>query len=60
MRTLEILSINNPVAQLYNTNKVRYAEVQIEVDDYDLISDTEAIYLENPTNENFINWLASI
>jgi len=60
MRTLELLSINNPVAQLYNTNKVRYAEVQIEVDDYDLISDTEAIYLENPTNENFINWLASI
>ena len=60
MRTLELLSINNPVAQLYNTNKVRYAEVQIEADDYDFISDTEALYLQNPTNENFMNWLASV
>lgn len=60
MRTLELLSINNPVAQLYNTNRVRYAEVQVEADDYDFISEMEAIYLQNPTNENFMNWLASI
>lgn len=60
MRTLELLSINNPVAQLYNTNRVRYAEIQVEADDYDLISEMEAIYLQNPTNENFMNWLASI
>lgn len=60
MRTLELLSINNPVAQLYNTNKVRYAEVQVEADDYDFISEEEAIYLANPTNENFMNWLASL
>lgn len=60
MRTLELLSINNPIAQLYNTNKVRYAEVQIEADDYDCISEAESIYLSNPTNENFMNWLASV
>ena len=60
MRTLELLSASNPVAQMYNTNTVRYAEVQIEADDYDFISEQEAIYLASPTNENFMNWLASI
>jgi len=60
MRTLELLSATNPVAQMYNTKKVRYAEVEIESDDYDYISEVEAIYLANPTNENFMNWLASI
>lgn len=59
-KSLELLSATNPVAQMYNTNVVRNARIQIEHEDYDVITDVEAEYFENPTNENFIKWLASM
>lgn len=58
-RSLELLSASNPVAQMYNTNVVRNAMIDIEHEDYEVISDAEAEYFANPTNENFIKWLAS-
>jgi len=60
MRTLEFLSANNPVAQMYNTNTVRNASIAIDMEDYDEITTEEYEYLNNPTNENFMKWLASM
>jgi hypothetical protein len=60
MRTLELLSANNPVAQMYNTNAVRNASILLEVEDYEEITPEEYEYLNNPTNENFMKWLASM
>lgn len=60
MRTLELLSANNPVAKMYNTTAVRNASISLEVQDYDEITPEEYKYLNNPTNENFMKWLASM
>lgn len=56
---LETLSINNPVARMYNTKSVQNAELSIKEFDFGELDEAEEAYLNDPTHENFIKWFSA-
>jgi hypothetical protein len=54
----ETLSIDNPVAIMFNTKAVQNAPVTTKDFGFVNLDEAEEEYLNDPTDENFIKWFS--
>ena len=55
----ETLSINNPVARMYNTKAVQNAPITSEELGFVDVSELEEQYFNEPTHANWLKWFTA-